>query len=165
MTDIQTYNLNDAISAFKDGYKVFALSPENSVWCKSEQEIKDIYKPNLFNAKNDHLYLIKHPMDDTKIVYSTYPEGYKPQLKTVFSDNMYEAYMILVRGGDAQTKHEVYLTEDDFSGISHIVISELIKRGLWTHPKLDMGVLDYSLELIPDDQLLQILDKLDAAHM
>lgn len=154
MTDFQTYNLNDAISAFKDGYKVFALSPENSVWCKSEQEIKDIYKPNLFNAKNDHLYLIKHSMTDTKIVYSTYPEGY----------NTYEAYMILARGGgDEQTKLEVCLTEDDFSGISHLVISELINRGLWTHPKLGMGVLDYSLELMPDDQLLQILDKLDAA--
>tara|TARA_R110000765_G_scaffold87293_1_gene167410 strand:- start:24 stop:770 length:747 start_codon:yes stop_codon:yes gene_type:complete len=61
-----SYNLNDAISAFRDGYKIFALSPENSVWYNSEQEIKDIYKSNLFNAKNDHLYLIKHPMTDTE---------------------------------------------------------------------------------------------------
>ena len=57
--DLQTYKLTEAISAYKHGYKVFALSPENSILCNSEQEIKDIYKPNLFNANNDHLYLIK----------------------------------------------------------------------------------------------------------
>ena len=59
MADFQTYNLNDAISAFREGYKIFALIPENSVLCSSEQEIKDIYKPNLFNVTNDHLYLIR----------------------------------------------------------------------------------------------------------
>jgi hypothetical protein len=87
MTDIQTYNLNDAISAFREGYKIFALSPENSVWCNSEQEIKDIYKPDLFNATNDHLYLIRHPMpdspmtedvttaDDVNWAINSYPDG------------------------------------------------------------------------------------------
>lgn len=163
-TDFQTYNLNEAISAFREGYKIFALSPENSVLCNSEQEIKDIYKPNLFNVTNDHLYLIKDVMTDTKTVNKTCPSGYTPQLKTILSDNMFEAYMILIRGGDETTgkpKAEVYLTEDDFSGISFLVISELIKRGLWTHPKI--GIIDYSLELMSDDQLLQILNKLDVA--
>lgn len=101
-------------------------------------------------------------MTDTKIGNKTYPTGYTPQLKTVFSNNMFHLpYMILISGGEYREKAEVYLTEDDFSGIKHLVISELIQRGLWTHPKLD--ILDYSLELMPDDQLLQILNKLDVA--
>lgn len=100
-------------------------------------------------------------MTDTKTGNKTYPTGYTPQLKTVFSNNMFEAYMILISGGEYCQKAEVYLTEDDFSCMSGLVISELIQRGLWTHP--DMDILDYSLELIPDDQLLQILNKLDVA--
>ena len=77
-------------------------------------------------------------MTDTKTGNKTYPTGYTPQLKTVFSNNMFEAYMILISGGEYHQKAEVYLTEDDFSGIKHLVISELIQRGLWTHPKLDI---------------------------
>lgn len=107
-------------------------------------------------------YYRRDIMTDTKTGNKTYPTGYTPQLKTVFSNNMFHLpYMILISGGEYREKAEVYLTEDDFSGIKHLVISELIQRGLWTHPKLD--ILDYSLELMPDDQLLQILNKLDVA--
>ena len=95
-------------------------------------------------------------------------EKSKPRLETVKNDKMYNTHITLVPGGDAGEEFEGYLTEDDFSGIIFLVIAELLRRGFCspypppTYSNTGVPIqLDYSLELLDDDQLVQIMEKLD----
>ena len=57
--DIQTYDMLYAVSAYKEGYEVYAISPSNAVRLFSVEEIKDAYDPNMFNPNKDNLFLIR----------------------------------------------------------------------------------------------------------
>tara|TARA_R110000751_G_scaffold17873_4_gene54696 strand:- start:4283 stop:4543 length:261 start_codon:yes stop_codon:yes gene_type:complete len=55
--DIQTYDISCAVSAYKEGYEVYALSPSNAVRLFSIEEIEDAYEKQA--TAKDNLFLIR----------------------------------------------------------------------------------------------------------